>query len=79
MSQYHSTPEDNSCHESHDEMLAYAPKPPNNPSISQHDHDACNDDTHMKDAAVVEEKNHAHRQSTSDQKDARAEIRELIP
>ena len=66
------------CHESHDEMLAYVPKPPNNPSISQQDHDTGFDDTHMKDATAEGEKKHAPRQSSNDRKDARAESKSAI-
>jgi len=66
------------CQESHDEMLAYVPKPPNNPSISQQDHDTRNDDTRMEDAAAEEEKKHAPTQSSNDRKDARAECESSI-
>ena len=66
------------CHENHDEMLAYVPKPPNNPSISQQDHDFGFDDTPMKDATAEEEKKHAPTQSSSDRKDARAECESAI-
>jgi hypothetical protein len=54
-------------------MLAYVHKPPNNPSISQQDHDFGFDDTPMKDATAEEEKKHAPTQSSNDRKDARAE------
>ena len=61
-----------------DEMLAYVPKPPNDPSISQQDHDFGFDDTPMKDATAEEEKKHAPTQSSSDRKDARAECESAI-
>ena len=61
------------CHESHDEVLAYVPKPPNDPSISQQDHDFGFDDTPMKDATAKVGKKHAPTQSSNDRKDARAE------
>ena len=77
MSQYHSTPEDNACHESHDKMLAYVPKPPNNPSISQHDHETRNDDTHMEDT-TAEEGKATTQQRKSDPKDATAEVRQTM-
>ncbi len=54
-------------------MLAYVPKPPDNPSISQQDHDSGFDDTPMKDATAEEEKKHAPTRSSNDRKDARAE------
>ena len=66
---------EDACPEDIDEMMAYFPKLPNNPSISQQDHVFGFDDTPMKDATAEEEKKHAPRQSSSDQKDARAEIR----
>ena len=75
MSQYHSAPKENVCHESHDELMTYVPKSTNNPSISQLDHDSGDEDTHMHDVTAEEEKKHAPRQSTSDQKDARAGLR----
>ena len=63
------------CHESHDKMLANVPKPLDIPSISQNDLEAGEEDTHMEDATAEKEKKYVLRQSTSDQKDARAEIR----
>jgi hypothetical protein len=64
------------CPEYIGEMLAYDPKPQNNPSISQQDHDFGFDDTPMKDATAEEEKKHAHRHGRSDQKDARVKERQ---
>ena len=61
------------CPEDIDEMLAYVPKPPNDPRFSQQDHDFGFDDTPMKDATAEEEKKHAPTQSSNDRKDARAE------
>ena len=55
-------------------MLAYVPKPPNNPNISQHDHDTGDDDIHMKDATAEEEKVMPPK-CESDQKDAKAKPR----
>ena len=60
-------------HENHDKTMTYVPRSTHNPSISQQDHDSCNDDTHMEDATAEEEKKYAPRQSMSDRKDARAE------
>ena len=65
-------------HENHDEMLAYVPKPPNNPSISQEDHDSSDDDTPMNEATAEEEIKHAPMQSSNDRKDARAECESVI-
>ena len=66
------------CPEDIDRSLAYVPKPPNEPSISQQDHDFGFDDTPMKDATAEEEKKHAPTQSSSDRKDARAERESAI-
>ena len=52
-------------------MLAYVPKPPNNPSISQHDYDTGVNDTHIKNA-TEEEEEAIPRQSKIDPKDATA-------
>ena len=61
--------------ESHDETMTYVPRSTHNPSISLQDQDSCNEDTHMEDATAEEEKKSTPRQSTSDQKDARAGLR----
>ena len=58
--------------------MTYVPKSTNNPSTSQHDYDTGDEDTHMQDVTAEEEKKHAPRQSTSDQKDARAEYKSAI-
>ena len=75
MSQYESPPDASDGRESHDETMTYVPRSTHNPSISLHDHDTREEDTHMEDATAEGEKKHALRQSSSDQKDARAGIR----
>ena len=75
MSQYESPLEASEGRESHDETMTYVPRSTHNPSISLQDYDSGNDDTHMEDATVEEEKKCAPRQSRSDQKDARAGLR----
>ena len=75
MSQYEPPPDASAGRESHDETMTYVPRSTHNPSISLQDHDSCNEDTHMEDATVEEEKKRALRQRTSDQKDARAGLR----
>ena len=75
MSQYHSAPNASVCLESHDRTMTYVPKSTNNPSTSQHDYDTGDEDTHMQDVTAEEERKHVPRQSTSDQKDARAGLR----
>ena len=75
MSQYESPLEASEGRESHDETMTYVPRSTKYPSISLQDHDSCNEDTHMEDAIAEEGKNHALRQSRSDQKDARAGLR----
>ena len=75
MSQYHSALNTNVCHESHDSTLIYVPKSTNITSTPQHVNDTGDEDTHMHDVTAEEEKNLASRQSTSDQKDARAGLR----
>ncbi len=52
-------------------MLANVPKLPDIPSISQHDHDAGNNDTHMKDVKAEEGKAKP-KQHKSDLNDATA-------
>ena len=75
MSQYESPLEASEGRESHDETMTYVPRSTHNPSISLQDYDSGNDDTHMEDATAEEEKEHAPKQSRSDQKDARAGLR----
>ena len=65
--------------ESHDETMTYVPRSTHNPSISLQDHDSCDEDTHMEDATAQSERKHVPKQSTSDQKDARAEARKSKP
>ncbi len=78
MSQYHSEPNKNVCRESHDRIMTYVPKSTNNPSTPQNANDTGDEDTHMHDVTAEEEKKHAPRQCTSDQKDARAEYNSAI-
>ena len=78
MSQYESPLEASEGRESHDETMTYVPRLINYPSISQQEHDSCNEDTHMEDATAEEEKKCAPRQSRSDQKDARAESKSAV-
>ena len=74
MSQCDSAPKENVCHESHDRTMTYVPKPPNNPSTSQQEHDAGESDTHMEEVTAEEEKVMPPK-CESDQKDARAKPR----
>ena len=75
MSQYHPEPIENVCCESYDRTMTYVPKSTNNPSTPQNANDTGDEDTHMRDVTAEEEKKYAPRQSTSDQKDARAGLR----
>ena len=55
--------------------MTYVPKSTNNPSTPQNANDTGDEDTHMHDVTVEEERKLAPRQSMSDQKDARAGLR----